>query len=572
MIPPPDLGPPADVERDDSRSGIEPIQSNILEAAYSDPDAHRTVLLEHGDDALLARIHLIRAARQSIDIQTFIWVYDHSGSWLYYELLQAARRGVKVRVLVDQFVSPGVTVDEYAGIVSAHENLEFRLYWPLTLNAINTSWGVIRNTFTRFSTMNHRMHNKILLVDGKVAIIGGRNVQDAYFDRDPGLTFRDRDVIVSGPACKDIQKSFKEFWQFDECYEASRMEDLKKSLEAGKATTLPAFGRPLEPFFHEIHELANNPDLSSSRPHLKSWEVSHIDFISDHPSKNPKFKPPHKMAPFKKAGDAMIAAESEILIQTPYAVINEKSYKEWKKLRQESGVRVKFSTNSLSSADHVYVGSIALKQRRRQIKALNIELYLAKPVPEDIREMVPRYNTLFHESASATHPNWEEDEDIMPLDIDGPRFCVHAKSMVIDRKTSLVGSHNFDPRSSNLNTECVVLIHNRPFAEEVAEKIEMGFDAKNSWIVGERRKAPIIGDLNAFISAISTSLPILDIWPIDAISCYELKEGLEPLSPYEENFHEHYNDVGPFPGLNIGLETIKVRLIRAIGAPAAGLM
>jgi phosphatidylserine/phosphatidylglycerophosphate/cardiolipin synthase-like enzyme len=235
LAPPPDPGPPPEIVRDDSRSTDKPIGSSILDTANAHPDKHHVVLLETGDDALLARIHLIRSARESIDIQTFIWVYDWCGSWVFKELLAAAQRGVKVRILVDQFINPELPAAEYAAIATVHENLELRLFRPLTVNAINTTWDVSQRTFTRFATMNHRMHHKVLLIDGQAAILGGRNYQDAYFDRDPVLTFRDRDVIVTGPTCPAIAVTFKEFWTHEFSFEASRMQDLKKALEDGTA-------------------------------------------------------------------------------------------------------------------------------------------------------------------------------------------------------------------------------------------------------------------------------------------------------------------------------------------------
>ncbi len=237
MMPPdlvfrPDIGPAPDSFRDDSRVAETPVDSVLLQQAAADPEAQEVTLLENGDDALLARIHLIRSARESIDIQTFIWVYDDTGKWMFKELLAAARRGVRVRLLIDQFVPPGVSTSEYAAIATAHRNLEIRLFRPLSSNAINTEWTYLRKSFTRFTTMNRRMHNKVFIVDDTVAIIGGRNVQNAYFDRDPELCFRDRDIIVTGPVTRSATGFFEVFWNDRDVVEASRMSDLRERSKA----------------------------------------------------------------------------------------------------------------------------------------------------------------------------------------------------------------------------------------------------------------------------------------------------------------------------------------------------
>ena len=504
VAPPPDPGPAPEIRRDTALSNAEPLNSSILDGASAEPRRHKVVLLEIGDDALLARIHLIRSARESIDIQTFIWVYDRSGQWVYRELLEAARRGVKVRLLIDQFVNPELPAEEYAAIATAHENLEIRLFRPLTVNAINRPWDVSRKTFTRFATMNHRMHHKVFLVDDKVAILGGRNYQDAYYDRDSTLNFRDRDVLVTGPACPDIGRFFDEFWEHDMSVEASRMKDLKRSLLAGTARLPASLTAPLDPTFAEIDLLANLYDLRSVRPHLREWRVDHIEYMSDKPVKVTQHRNPGFLNPFAELRNYISNSEKEVLIQTPYSVFEDRAYKRWRKIRKERPeLRVCLSTNSLSSADHVSVGSMALKQRRTQIESLGIELYLAKPVPGDIREMVPRYDTLLRESASSLDPDWEKDPDIMQLDIEGPRFCVHAKTMIFDRKISFVGSHNFDPRSVNLNTECGVIIRDAAFSRHLAHVYEQAIHPHNSWVVAPRKYAPLVGEVNSLITMVS---------------------------------------------------------------------
>jgi phosphatidylserine/phosphatidylglycerophosphate/cardiolipin synthase-like enzyme len=296
-------------------------------------------------------------------------------------------------------------------------------------------------------------------------------------------------------------------------------------------------------------------------------------FLTDKPVKVARYRNPGRVSAFAPMSDLIASSKSEVLIQTPYSVFDDQTYKRWGKVRKaRPEVRVCLSTNSLSSADHVYVGSLALKQRRAQIERLGIELYLGKPVPADIRVMVPRYEKLLQQNADPTTPDWREDPEIMELESGGPRFCIHAKTLVFDREACFIGSHNFDPRSANLNTECGVLILDEAFSSHVASFIDQAIHPDNSWVVAPREFVPLVDDVNSLISLVSTSLPLFDLWPLDHVSCYELLEGMEPISPYDEAFHKRYKDVGPFPGLDIGLKTVQVRLLRAIGKPAVPLM
>jgi phosphatidylserine/phosphatidylglycerophosphate/cardiolipin synthase-like enzyme len=142
----------------------------------------------------------------------------------------------------------------------------------------------------------------------------------------------------------------------------------------------------------------------------------------------------------------------------------------------------------------------------------------------------------------------------------------------MDRKASFVGSHNFDPRSFNLNSECGVLIEDPAFSSRLGEIIEKSLHPRNSWALAERRFPPVMQELNALIAAVSGKLPMFDVWPLEHVSAYELKEGGTVLSPYDPEFHLNYTDVGVFPGLNLGTKEVQVQLIRAFGGLSSPLM
>lgn len=191
-----------------------PIPSELLILAKllseSQSDRHYVGLLHTGADAFTSRIHLIPAAKRSIDIQTFLWVSDQAGVYLAVELLAAARRGVRVRLLVDQMAQQGKT--ELARTLVLHENLQVRLYNPISASGSLSTVGMIGKLSFEFDGLNERMHNKVFVVDDAVAIVGGRNVEEKYFDLDPEFCYLDRDALVVGPVAGEIADSFDAYW------------------------------------------------------------------------------------------------------------------------------------------------------------------------------------------------------------------------------------------------------------------------------------------------------------------------------------------------------------------------
>jgi phosphatidylserine/phosphatidylglycerophosphate/cardiolipin synthase-like enzyme len=183
--------------------------AQLVERTRAD-HVHYVNLLDHGEDALLLRIHLLRAARSSIDIQTFIFAEDDAGYLVLDELVAAARRGVKVRVLVDQLFSLGNS-QLLAALARAHVNFELRVYNPTFHKASTQPLEFAAGVLCCFAHFNHRMHNKLLLVDGMVGIAGGRNYENRYFDWDDEFDYRDRDVLVAGPVGAAMQASFEQF-------------------------------------------------------------------------------------------------------------------------------------------------------------------------------------------------------------------------------------------------------------------------------------------------------------------------------------------------------------------------
>ncbi len=189
--------------------------------------------IESGYDALLLRVHLIRAARESVEMQTFIWTNDECGRLLLWELLEAARRGVKVRILADQMFSEKdpATV---AFMATAHPNFEIRHYRPAFDRIDPAFWQRIVAGALSFRASNQRMHNKVMLVDGTELITGGRNVENTYYDHSTELNFRDRDVLATGPVVAAARKSFEEFWAYRHAVPSAALRDVATEIARGK--------------------------------------------------------------------------------------------------------------------------------------------------------------------------------------------------------------------------------------------------------------------------------------------------------------------------------------------------
>ena len=168
-------------------------------------DTHYCTLLDIGDEALLMRVYLARIAQKAIYLQTYIWKNDESGRLMMYELIQAAKRGVKVKIIVDQ-LAHNLDPKTVAFLSTVSPNLEIKFYNPNVKEATPTMFHYLQ-ALIRFNHFNQRMHNKIFIVDDQIGITGGRNYENDYFDRGKSRNFIDRDVMIVGSAVKAMTDS-----------------------------------------------------------------------------------------------------------------------------------------------------------------------------------------------------------------------------------------------------------------------------------------------------------------------------------------------------------------------------
>ena len=263
----------------------------LVRAMFDGGDSarHAVTILNTGDDALLARIHLIRSASEQIDIQTYIWMNDETGRYVFYELIEAAKRGVRVRALVDHWVAgfmPNQTPQLVAFMSTVHENLSVKYYNPLR-NINPSKLELAQKGLRDFRGINQRMHNKIFLVDRVVGITGGRNYENDYYDRGSTRNFKDRDAMVIGPVVGDMQRSFDEYWQYEKSVSAEALDDIGQAMRAGDTSsfdTKESFD--LGSHFDDLDAAASDPVTIGSRLVERTLDASSVRFVADPPGKN----------------------------------------------------------------------------------------------------------------------------------------------------------------------------------------------------------------------------------------------------------------------------------------------
>jgi len=380
-------------------------------------------VLEDGGGALMIRGWLSEYAEETIDIQYFIFSTDNVGLIACDYLVRAADRGVKVRLLVDDILVDAEIEDILS--LDAHENIDIRIYNP-GVNLGKNIFGKIKKFATDFRSANQRMHNKTFIVDGKVVITGGRNIADEYFDFDHDYNFRDRDVLLLGKTSKTVQSSFNDFWDHPLAVNIKEMTDKK---------------------------VVNN---NGEDP----YKADSVEFVSDVPGKNDSKR---KLGGGGLSTDALIElvknAKESIDIQSPYLITSKLSQDLFREATQR-GVKIRILTNSLASTDNLEAFSGYQRSRKKLLKT-GVEIYEWKP------DAAIRYKIMMGDLQTKL--------DFTPV------FGFHAKSMVVDEKIAVVGTFNLDPRSANLNTECMAIIHSEQIATDMLKEIEEEFKLENAW-------------------------------------------------------------------------------------------
>lgn len=616
--------------------------------SHASQPRHYATILDEGEVSLVARLNLIRSATRSIDLQTYIFDKDDSARLVLDELQAAARRGVKVRVLIDQLSA--ISDLEILGALSgSHANFELRVYNPTFGKARLNYFDYAASVLCCFRRFNQRMHNKLLVVDDALGVVGGRNYQDDYYDWDSEYNFRDRDVIVAGPEVREMAANFDAFWRAPRSVPAERLNDVGRTLLRQGVPVMPPadFRRPER--VERVSEEADDPDYVRRTFVDTALPVASVQYVADLPRKHRRERasqPANGQHVTEPQLDALIAsAQTEVLLQTPYLVLSKPAQRLFRDLRKrEHAPRVVVSSNSLAATDNPIVYALSYKYKRRNLRELGFNIYEFKPfpldAPVDYRNLLPaplgteappsqgKRSSLLGGSAAGSNARGSGSADArrgrdagsdvdsgrdaqatrqptpgpaarrrtdgsvverrvlraetrpsflgtkavnkpLPVTRKGARMGLHAKSMVVDRRIGVIGTHNFDPRSENYNTEGAVIIDDPVFAEALAQSILRDIHPQNSWVVAPRAKPPVLSGLNYSVGKASEALPVLDFWPWRYATDYEFQPGPEcpePLKRQDPAFHTCYVAVGDFPEVNVGPKWLLVRMLTAFGA------
>lgn len=459
----------------------------------------RAAMIGDGPESFATRVAMARFAKQSLDMQYYIWDGDKTGTYLLGELLDAADRGVRVRLLLDDHYSKGIIDgvlsqlgagvrafaaeaedrlamvtpqalerrdrmrhlmqeinsggrDLVAAALDSHENIEVRMFNPMP----SRKQGEVLRLFqmlVNFSSLNRRMHNKIFAADNQLAVVGGRNIADGYFGVDTKRNVRDLDLLLGGPAVRDVSSSFDSYWnsQWAVPIQAftwkgrseERLHDLRKELEL-------VFDKKNDP---SQKNLGSDDAARAVLAGVKARSVeAPIVVIADVPE---KFTGDAKPVVAEALGKLADASKKEILVETAYFVPSTQTFSQMKD-RLGDGVIIRTLTNSLSSTDQV-AAHAGYQKHRKDLLVSGIEMYELRGSQREARP----FGFLTH----------------------GARAGLHTKSVVFDRQKVFVGTFNLDPRSAYLNTEIGVLVESPALAAQVASYIDTGMKVGNSWNV-----------------------------------------------------------------------------------------
>ncbi len=566
-----------------------------LAASTPEHPVNTVALLDDSEAALAARISLIRAARTSIDVQTYIWDEDDVGQLMLHELVAAARRGVKVRILADQLFSFD-NLDLLDRLARVSPNLQVKLYNPTFHDAHTSALQFAAGVACCFMKFDQRMHNKLLLVDDTIGITGGRNYQNRYFNWDPQFDYLDRDVMAGGTIGREMAASFALFWHHPRAVPLIRLRDVNRRIRADSAAPswpAPHYTDPVR--VARVQAEAEDPDWLAAWIGDDTLKVADVNYFSDLPAKTDA---PHKRdarALTSRLMTILADANHEVVLQTPYLVLSRRAQRLFKRLHHEQPApRVIVSTNSLAATDAFAVYALSYKNRRRYLTEYGFEIHELKPHADSAADAyadanegaetgpdgVPLATT---RRRHARFPGNERRPGLFgsqgkrnrpaPLQTPGRRFSLHAKSMVIDQRYAMVGSHNFDPRSDHYNTESGVIVVDRDFANEVRASILDDTLPQNAWTIAKREPViPVLGDISLAIGNLSARLPLFDLWPFRYATSYEIKPGCQPLAPSAPGFDSCYTPVGDFPDVDLSSKLIYTRLITAFGAGVKGVL
>ena len=415
-----------------------------LESLRSDNWFH---VLNTGSEAFDWRLRAIDSAVDSIDLQTFIWELDAVGHQVRAHLLAAAARGVFVRVLVDDsFI---LDADQQLLDVDQHENIELKVFNPYKRRSSKAALRQVLNA-GEFHRLDHRMHNKVMVVDNRVAIVGGRNIATHYFGYHPKDNFRDMELVAGGPVVHDLAAGFDTYWNDPWSFPVAAI----MAQRAGP-------GRPESALPTDSMPAAGHVEQTQAQ-RMEDWkrlvEAAHpgpAELLLDRPPEDdPSDASEAPVQVGERLIEAMDAAASEIWMVSAYLIPTPELEAAIERA-EERGVQVRLLTNSINSNNHLTAHSAYRKHIERLVD-LGADVHEVRAQAKD--------RGLYIQSP-----------------VEEKSLCLHAKMLVFDDNRVFVGSANLDPRSLKINTEMGLLIESESLNAELRQVLEPDFAQRNAW-------------------------------------------------------------------------------------------
>ena len=426
--------------RPDSKAILGTAASRLGRASAPMLEAHPglsgVVPLDDGLDAFAARALLARAANSSLDVQYYIWRADLSGTLMALALVEAADRGVRVRLLLDDHATSGL--DPVLAALDAHPRIEVRLFNPYRHRRFR-----YLGFLTEFGRLNRRMHNKSFTADNQATIVGGRNVGDEYFGAGDawGMLFADLDVLAIGPVVSEVSRDFDRYWASESAYPvgallpAATPEDVRRAADRARAR---ARGPARDAYLAAVGRQQLVVNLLRG---TQQFDWSQVSLLSDDPAKGlGRAHPDSHLWP--RLRQALGPAQRDLELISAYFVPGEAGAEYLAGLAR-AGVAVSVLTNSLAATDVAAVHA-GYARRREALLQGGVALWELKP------EAAPPATGERRLGGSSSS-------------------SLHAKTVAVDRERVFVGSFNFDPRSAQLNTELGFVIPSPALARGIAE-------------------------------------------------------------------------------------------------------
>ena len=412
-------------------------------AAAENPGKSGFALIRDGRVAFVSRVALTELAEKTLDLQYYIWEPDATGRILASQLLEAADRGVRVRLLVDDINMAGR--DTAIAAIDAHPNIEIRLFNPFANRGAR-----LLDFAIDLNRVNHRMHNKVMVMDNAVAIVGGRNIGDHYFGVATDANFRDLDIAAAGPVVRDVSDVFDDFWNGEWSVPIEVLAErpfTTADLEQARVVLRQMIAEAPYPYQLEEDVAAFKSELVAIRDSLV-WAPGVI--VWDDPAALAQGAAQGEI--IKGLAKKLDTLQDELLIESAYFVMKQVAVDRLRELH-ERGVRIRVLTNSLASND-VIAAHAGHAKRRKAVIGAGVELYEYRA-----DSLVNDANVWMGESKAA----------------------LHTKALVFDRESVFIGSFNLDPRSANINTEAGLYVESPELAAQVVAYMDEGVSPENSF-------------------------------------------------------------------------------------------